>query len=621
LIPGALMSNLRNARWLPLSVLLLLYGLLAGVYSLSTPLFEAPDEYYHFAVIHHIAATGERPPADNPQERPWRQMAFHAPLYHWIGALLIGPIDSGDFPGAYPLNPHAQIGEPSARDNHNFIAHTGDPWHGAGLAARIVRGFSILLGGVTLGGVYWLARIVFERRRTALLAVCVVLFNPQFLFSSGVINNDNLVIALSAVALALLAHMIRRGIRLTALVALAVTLAAASLAKASGLALYPVVIVGLAGVCWRDRVPAGRVLAYAVIGLLAFVLIAGGWYLDNWQQYGDPTASTQVALATGPRDRPLTLAELRGAYDSFWGMFGWFNIPAPPAFYGWTLILLAVSAAGLIVRAVRRETGVIAVLLALYVLLVLASWWHFNTLVLAGQGRLWFPLLPVVGCAVAGGITAWRMRWLPALLLAPLALAAVALPVTHIAPAYRPALQIPRMEWTPPPDTASIPLREPWQDDACAVLWIAPPGWNGAGQPVEVDLAWEARCAISGYWSVFIHFSDLSLETCETGDTGHIFAQVDSMPDGGNTPLPALQPGYVLEDRMTIIPPEGIDPARPWRLQVGLYDAGGTFIRAFVSEDGQRLQMVDGVQVGRCSPELVNVEVRGLTDSPESAEE
>jgi 4-amino-4-deoxy-L-arabinose transferase-like glycosyltransferase len=619
------MSNIRKYQWLPWSVLLLLYGILAGLYSLSTPLFEAPDEYYHFAVIHHIAATGERPPTDNAQEQPWRQMAFHAPLYHWIGAVLIRPIDSGDFLTGYPLNPHAQIGEPSARDNHNFIAHTGDPWQGAGLAARIVRGFSILLGGVTLGGVYWLARGVFQQRRTALLAMCVVLLNPQFLFSSGVINNDNLVIALSTVALALLAGLIRQGIKLPMLMVLAMVLAAASLAKASGLVLYPVVIIGLARVCWRDRIAVGRVLLYAVIGLLAFALIAGWWYLENWQQYGDPTASTQVALATGPRDRPLTLAELRGAYYSFWGMFGWFNIPAPPVFYGWTLLLLAVTAAGLIVRAARswsrrREVTFIAALLALYALLVLASWWHFNTLVLAGQGRLWFPLLGVVGCAVAAGITAWRMRWLPALLLAPLALAAVALPLTRIAPVYRPAPQLPRVEWMPP-DAVPVPLREPWQDDACAVLWIAPPRWNGEGQPVQVDLAWEARCAVSGYWSVFIHFSDLSRETCQVGDTGHIFAQVDSMPDGGNTPLPTLQPGYVLEDRMMITAPAGIDLARPWRLQVGLYDAGRTFIRAFVSENDHALGVVDGVQVGRCSPELVNVELRGLTVSPESVED
>lgn len=604
----------------PLSALLLVYAVLAILYSAYTPPFEAPDEYYHFAVIEHLHRAGTLPNSDDV----WRQMRYHAPLYYLIGAALIAPLDTSDFPDAYPLNPHAQIGVALATDNQNFVAHAGSPRTDA--AVRVVRGFSILLGGLTLVSVYALARGVFFAQSSTifLLAVGIVLFNPQFLFLSGVISNDNLVVALATLCLALLVWAIRRGIITIRVVALISILAAfASLSKASGLTLYPVLALGMGYACWRARSGWRRLLLYALIGVGAWVLIAGWWYWGNFAAYGDFSAATQVAAATGLRGgAPIDLiGELRGLYFSYWGLFGWFNVAPPRLFYDWTLMLIGISVIGLIIRVVsiklilrrdqvggafaasRADDVAIFALLVSFAVIVIGAWWQFNTLVMGAQGRLWFPLLGVFAAGLAWGLSVYP-RLLRLMLLAGMALACAVFPFMVLSPAYTPAPPL-SADWQPPPDALEFRFREPWNEQECLILWATPLEWDGES-PIRIDLYWQSLCGFSGYWSAFAHFVDLRLEGCVPGDTRYVLAQVDTMPQGGRLPLPAFQPGKVYHDTLWLIPPPDLDLSREWHVQVGLYDAGGTFMRAFISAD----QTSADLFIGQCAPETVNYRLR-----------
>jgi 4-amino-4-deoxy-L-arabinose transferase-like glycosyltransferase len=588
--------------------LLFIYGFLVSLYSFQTPLLEAPDAYYHFAVIEYIARNGNLPPKDNPQEHLWKQAVFHAPLYHILAAQLIRRVDTSDFPSAYPRNPHARIGLPEAQDNRNFVAHIGDPLQKTGLAVRLVSMFSIALGALTLVGIYALARGAAPRRPSvALLAVLIVMLNPQFLFISGSVNNDNLVTALSSLSLALLVYMIRRGMTAASLVVLAVLLACNALAKASGLALYPIAVLCLSWIWWRDKLPFYRLVQAGLMLLSAWLLIAGWWYISNLLTYGDPTTSTLLAHATGLRVGTLhdidIIGELRGLYYSFWGLFGWFNIGAPAIFYGWTLLLVVSGVIGFILRALRarhtRDDLAIALILLFFSAAIIGSWWQFNLLVPAGQGRLWFPLLGVLACILALGLAHLRRTCL--VLISGMGLAAVGLPFLLIYPAYQPLAQIPVSQWQPSPNAVPMRFREPWNENYCLTLWTVPPEWE-AGR-LRLPFYWEVHCPVGGYWSVFVHLSNPQLQTCQVGDNRHVLAQYDSMPDGGNLPLPAFQPGYVVQDAIVLPFTVPQDDVEELRLQVGLYDAGGTFIRAFV----QALKEDSSVTVGECSPELVNI--------------
>ena len=512
----------------PFFVLLTIYCILVSLYSSHTPLFEGPDAYYHFAVIDHITRTGYRPPTDNVRERPWRQMAYHAPLYYRVAAVLIAPLDTNNFLTDYPLNPHAHIGEPGTTDNHNMVAHTGDPWRDTGLAARIVRGLSSLLGAATLIGVYWLGLVLFDRQRLALLAVLIVLLNPQFLFMSAVINDDNLVTALSVTSLALLMYIMRRGASLRSVVLLAVLMGANALAKPGGLLLYPIAIAGAIWFAAKGEITRRQAITYISIGVVLFIVIAGGWYLENWQAYGDPTGASLVAEATELRSGTVDyISELRGLFFSFWGLFGWFNIPVAEQFYQWIGVILCVALIGGIWKWSRNREcieQIIVFLLILYCVLFVYSWARFNMLVLAGQGRLWFPLLGVLACAIAYGLSAYP-RLVSLVLILPLAYGAVTFPFTRIAATFSASSQIAVDDWNPPPNNVAIPFREPWRDEACVVLWVSPVEVEES-QPITLDLAWEARCPMSGFWSVFVHLADIEQQTCEVGDTRHVLAPI-----------------------------------------------------------------------------------------------
>ena len=143
-------------RWL--AVLLALFILLAGIYSIVVPPFETPDEIWHMAFVQHVAS-GQGLPVSAPNTPAlWRQQGVQSPLYYLAAAALTAWIDQSDFPAIYArANPHAAIGRPDASVNRNYLVHKQDeawPWHGALLALHIARFFSVLLGALTLWAVY-----------------------------------------------------------------------------------------------------------------------------------------------------------------------------------------------------------------------------------------------------------------------------------------------------------------------------------------------------------------------------------------------------------------------------------------------------------------------------------
>jgi len=600
-------------RYRDLGLVLLAYGLLALLMQAQFPALEAPDAYYHYAVIHHLRQTGDLPPREDAANQPWRQMAYHAPLYYRLAAWLIAPLDVSDFPGHFPLNPHAQIGEPGATENQNIAIVLPDSPGQTPLALTLIRLFSTALGGLTLVSAYALARLCLPQQPGAApLAAALIGFNPQFVFIHSSISNDPLVIALSTAGLALLIWIVRAGLTPRRVALLALTLAAASLAKASGLALYPVAIVGGLWAAIRQRLSVRRVLLYGALGLGTWALLAGWWYALNWSQTGDPTATAQVAAVTGARGAgPVDwVGELRGLYYSFWGLFGWFNVPAPGFFYGYTLLLIGVGLAGGLLRLARPKapprSPLIIGLLLLYTVIVIAAWVRFTLMVPAAQGRLWFPLLPVMGLVLAWGLGVYP-RWLRVALVLILAAWVVWLSLAIIRPVYAPTPTIAAEDFSPPPDAVAFSVRDPFMEQPCLTLWTRPLAREGSG-PVTVETWWRADCPMPRNWSAFLHLVDVELEACVPGDTAYILAQRDSLPDGGRWAIPALPVGAVLYNPLTLDLPADLDPRRDWHLQTGLYDAvGQTWMRAFITPLADSEALPDGVRIGKCAPETVQL--------------
>src|SRR5512135_3680057 len=84
--------------------LLLAFIVLSLIYSLTVPLFEGPDEIWHYAFANHLASGGGLPVFEANQPATFLRNGAHPPLYYALIAALIAPIDRSDFPADYRFN-------------------------------------------------------------------------------------------------------------------------------------------------------------------------------------------------------------------------------------------------------------------------------------------------------------------------------------------------------------------------------------------------------------------------------------------------------------------------------------------------------------------------------------
>ena len=172
---------------------------LALVYSLTVPLFEGPDEIWHYAFANHLASGGGLPVFDAAQPATFLRNGAHPPLYYALIAALIAPIDRADFPAEYRFNLASPRITPGASGTSpNLLIHTARedfPFHNTALAGHLARLVSIALGTLTVVGVFYVARRLLRDERLALIATALVAFIPQFVYGAASVNNDALAAA------------------------------------------------------------------------------------------------------------------------------------------------------------------------------------------------------------------------------------------------------------------------------------------------------------------------------------------------------------------------------------------------------------------------------------------
>ncbi len=200
-----------RTHWILLVILTLFAGV-AMLYSVVNPLFEAPDEVWHYGYVRWLADGHGLATADSAGLAQWAQEGSQPPLYYLLAAGLTFPIATDNASEAVRYNPHAVVGDAGSFGNRAMMVHGPAhawPWHGVALAAHLARLLSIVLGAVTVVATYGVARSVAPKwSMVAVLAAALVAFNPQFLFISAAVSNDNLVTALCAAGLWLCAALL-----------------------------------------------------------------------------------------------------------------------------------------------------------------------------------------------------------------------------------------------------------------------------------------------------------------------------------------------------------------------------------------------------------------------------
>ena len=598
-----------SSRWLRL--ILSAYLALGVIYALITPPFEASDELWHYPLVRHLADGNPLPVQDPTQVGPWRQEASQPPLYYYLAGGLMAGIQTDDMESVRRLNPHVDNGVITSDGNINLALHDPrwNPWQGALLAVRVARLFSVGLGALTVLLTYALARAAFPRRPDIVLgATAFNAFLPMFLFISGSVNNDNLIMPLASLALWLMARLVARPgapHRIWRWLGIGLVIGAAALTKVSGVGLLPLAAGALVMAEWRRQTDLsiyrrlGRALLRAIPPLLLIVGVvaatAGWWYARNLRLYGDWNGWSAFIRVLGQRAHPATLAQLwderAGFLMSFWGLFGGVNVSMSAWVYrllngvllasvgGFALRLIQAwrrSAPGSIVRspAAMVEAGLNSlarrfplVVCGLWLAAVVVGVIQWATLTWSSQGRLVFSALSAESLLLSAGLLAWlpyrQGRWLSAALSGCLFVVAALAPFVWIQPAYRP----PAPYAPPGRPLAAVP------GETGLATFNGQLRLNAAtlsaevlepGQSLDVYLTWEVLAPLSHDWSVFVHLDDPILE--------NPVAQRDMYVGQGLLLTTWLTPGQLLTNHYHLtLPPTVVTPA-DLLLRVGWYD-------------------------------------------------
>lgn len=591
-----------NRPW-GLLIILGLFLSLAVFYNLSIPLYESPDELQHAALVAWLA-DGRSLPVVDPQELgPWKQEGTQPPLYYWIAATLAGQVPHREAGNLATPNPYANIGDPLKPGNKNRVLHDVElerwPYRADALFVHLARAISTVMALGTLWAIYRLGRITFpDRPGIALGMTGLVAFTPQFLFLSSSINNDNLVILISAWVLVLLAGWLRDS-QLPGwlqLGVLGVLLGLGALAKLSGLLLWPLAAGTMVWLAWRAR-DFRWLLRSGLLVLGVALALSGWWFVRNQLLYGELT-STAVHLEVmgGPRRRlpsrpSAILAEFKGFRYSFWALFGWFNILAPDAFY-WVLDALAVigvaGSAVFVVRSLRRYprwTREILVLLAAWFVLVAIGLLRWTMMASASQGRLIYPALPVMALVLVVGwaeLTPRRLR-LP-LGIAALAGWAVCAALCAVL-VLRPAYALPGRYQSLAELDGALSVLDVRYGDCCQLVGYVP-----ADQPVHpgdwvpLTLVWQALRPVDENYGLFVHART---------DDGQLAGELNTFHGSGMYPTGQWQAGEFIVDTVHLPVSWTAEGPALARLSVGLYERGELITRlpAF-APDGAELDSV-----------------------------
>lgn len=576
----------------PLALLLAAFAALVLLHGWATPLFEAPDEVWHYAYVRWLAE-GHGLPSMRDDASGANQEVSQPPLYYAVAALLDAPFPDDDLQALFWHNPNFGYQAPgTVADNKNMLIHTPQerfPGSRAVLAVRVARLPSLLFGLLTVIAAWGLGLEFFGSRRGALLTAALVAFHPQFVFISSVVSNDSAAAALSTAALWATARLLRRDLTLRRAVSVGVLAGLAALTKTSALLLLP-----LAGLCllWQglrqEREPPrptgttwlrrhqNTLRAAFAFGFTA-LLVGGWWYARNLLLYGDPLGISNHVNTLWGRPAPVSLLallpELPLLLRSFWGAYGWGHVWWP----AWVYALLTLASLGSLACGAWRmahntrspithypTTSAIYLLSATWLLGIFAALLQWMRQVEAPHGRLLFPAIGAWAVLLATGLhspTKGR-RYGETLVLLMLVVAATLAPGARILATFA----APRLY---PPDAVTraappFPLNYAGEARLLSVNLEGGEDRIAPGGLLAVRACWEAAQPMTRDYTVFVQL---------LGPGNGIIASRRTYPGLGRFPTSLWPVGRAFCDvvRLTL-PPDVATPLRAL-LEVGLFEA------------------------------------------------
>ncbi|NOZ49514.1 MAG: DUF2142 domain-containing protein [Chloroflexi bacterium] len=417
-----------------LTLIVLVYLSLGGLYAIFTPLWQTPDEPAHFNYVRVVAETLTLPVLNVgdydqayleaikarhfPPEMPVDAIRYEEhqpPLYYWL---------------ATPFY---------------WLSAAG----GVAMQVRVLRLLGVVLGMGVLILVWASARLLFPqapwRARVAAAFVAVL---PMHIAMMATVNNDPLAELFIALGMfRLLLHLRHPDAPPSSWALTGLVVGLGMLTKAQAYILLPLV-AAVWGWQWLQAMwprtfrggatlPRRQVWKSGIAALVGALVLPLPWWWRNMSIYGrhDPLGLQNHELVV--IGQPRTAAWIASAgwssylqrlftftFESFWGVFGWLGVFLDSRIYQFLLVLSLLVAVGLLwqARQWRRhsERGSTfqrlgLTLLGLQALSVMAAYIWYNISFVQHQGRYLFPaLLPIaigVSLGLEGVLDAEGSRW------------------------------------------------------------------------------------------------------------------------------------------------------------------------------------------------------------------
>ena len=603
--------NLKIANHPQAVLILLTFVVLAIIYSLVTPPFEAGDESRHYAVVKYMADTGHLINQNNPEIRDiqhhWSHEGNQPPLYYALAAALTFWIDTGTWNDVFWYNPHTTIGNPLRLDNKNITIHPpGEawPWRKHVLAVHLIRFLSIAMATVTVVTCYAIALSLFKGNRwLAAGAMAITAFNPMFIFISASVNNDNAVIMFVTLALWLMIRIANREIGpsrlIHSIVLLGLVIGLGALSKLYAFGLLPIVGLLFIWLAYQSEARATRntqhvlhipphfwrnIFTWCAIFGVIFTIVAGWFYIRNALLYNGDILALQIMRDTaGQRQEVPSLDTIRAEFEGFriayWALFGGVNILADRWIYtvlDWVSLVAVIGVIAFLIFKLpfksriqyskpKISTPTLIILLGWY-LIMIAGFIVWNVTQPAGQGRLLYPAIAAISALGMLGLSWWLpvfgQKLVANICIFGLFLFATFTPILYIAPAYAKPPILTKADL--PADIQ--PVNFIYDDAIQLVGYKLHIEMVRPAQPLPITLYWEILKPVDLNYSVFVHL---------LGRQREVIGQIDTYPGAGHWPSTLLSPGDILADYYEVpIPPEAELSQAPTRLQIaaGLYN-------------------------------------------------
>lgn len=318
----------------------MLFLVLGIGYSLSTPLWNPPDEELHFAYCQFVARNQSLPDPQPVNEGDYVSQAFHPPLYYLLGAPLCKNHEK----------PIQEVVEVNDGPGYCLIQHPKNETTQK-TSAHLLRLMTLLLSTTTIYVIYRMMLMIFPGAE--MLALSAALFagmNPQFMHVSSSVSNEPLAATLSTLYLWALLQYERYKGPARILVLMGILLGGCLLSKASTLFWIPVTASIVFWQQWRNI--RGLFVDLTIIFGPA-ALLAGWWYAKNWVTLSNLQTSQPWFIRRTPLSLPYLQQVLYNSFTSFFGYFGSLQIPISTGYlllYGAILLLGTVGLLRLFIK-------------------------------------------------------------------------------------------------------------------------------------------------------------------------------------------------------------------------------------------------------------------------------